>query len=206
MPSTHLQQLSQQGFGFAVFPDVRIFETPGVKSIQHLLFGDYMTPPKKTSGKGYKKWTTSLTKVHEGETWINVRSRQEEGWVRLDDIQLERTLEVNFVDIGQGDGCHLVTPTDEHFIIDAGEGDNMYRFLRWRFNLANPGGKLPKFFGMISHPDEDHWKGFEPLLSKPPANQARQITFAKLYHNGIVQRSGSKTGQIYKSGWRTIPC
>ena len=48
------QQLAAQGHGFAVFPDARIFETPGKSSIQHLLFGDFITPPKKEDGK-YKK-------------------------------------------------------------------------------------------------------------------------------------------------------
>lgn len=200
MPSNHLSQLSEQGFGFAVFPEIRIYDKPDKgKSIQHLIFGDYITPPKKPSGNGYKKWTASLTKKVGDETWINVRSRQEEGWIKLTDIQLNRTLEINFVDIGQGDGCHMVTPSDEHFIIDAGERDNMYRFLRWRFNLSKPGGKLPKFTAVISHPDEDHWKGFEWLLSKPPANQARQIKFDKLYHNGILQRTGSTIGEIVSS-------
>ena len=135
-----------------------------------------------------------------GETWINVRSRQEEGWIRLSDIRLNRTLEINFVDVGQGDGCHLVTPTDEHFIIDAGEGDNMYRFLRWRFNLKKAGAKLPKFTAIMSHPDQDHWKGFEPLLSKIPEGQARQIEFSKMYHNGILQRTGSQIGEQVKKG------
>ncbi|HMR93300.1 MAG TPA: hypothetical protein PKC69_13340 [Chitinophagaceae bacterium] len=193
-------RLSEQGFGFAVFPDVLIYDEPGGKTIQHLLFGDYITPPKKPSGNSYKKWTSQLAKTVNGKDWLQVRSRQEEGWILLNEIQTERTLEVNFVDIGQGDGCHLVTPADEHFIIDAGEGDNMYRFLRWRFNLARPGGKLPKFYAMISHPDQDHWKGFEWLLSKPPANQNRRISFSKLYHNGIVQRSGNRIGDIADAG------
>lgn len=190
-----VQQLAAKGHGFAVFPEVRIYDTPGGKSKQHLLFGDYITPPKKSDGT-YKKWTSTLLQQVGDEWWINVRSRQEEGWVKLDDIQLERVLEVNFVDIGQGDGCHLVTPDDCHFIIDAGEGDNMYRFLRWRFNLASPGKKLPKFYALVSHPDEDHWKGFEWLLSRPPAGQPRQIKFEKLYHNGILQRTGSTLGEV----------
>ena len=181
-----------------VFPSgSRIFKSPGVNSTQHLLFGDYITPPKKEDGK-YKKWTSNLLKEVEEKWWINVRSRQVEGWMNLDDIQLDRVLEVNFVDLGQGDGCHLVTPDDCHFIIDAGEGDNMYGFLRWRFNLNAPGRKLPKFFGIISHPDEDHWKGFELLLSRIPKAQKSQIKFEKIYQNGILQRTGSTIGATVK--------
>lgn len=192
-----VKQLAKQGFGFAVFPEVRIFDKPDKgKSIQHLIFGDYITPPKTQTGKAYKKWTAALTKKAGGENWIQVRSRQTEGWIKLSDIQLNRTLEINFVDIGQGDGCHLVTPDDKHYIIDAGEKDNMYRFLRWRFNLSKPGAKLPEFTAIMSHPDEDHWKGFEWLLSKPPTNQVRRIEISKIYHNGIIQRTGSRIGEI----------
>jgi hypothetical protein len=168
-PAT-ISKLSKQGFAFATFPEVRIYDNPigKNKSIQHLLFGDFVTPPKSADGKNYKKWSKSLTKKVGKDTWVQVRSRQTEGWVKLSSLQMNRTLEVNFVDIGQGDGCHLVTPDDKHYIIDAGQRDNMYRFLRWRFNLAKPGKKLPDFRAIISHPDQDHWKGFEWLLSKTP--------------------------------------
>lgn len=193
-PAT-LTKLAQQGHGFAVFPEARVFDEPGGKSVQHLIFGDYITPPKNSTGNAYLKWGSTLLKEHNNETWIQVRSRQENGWMRLADIQPDRLLEVNFVDIGQGDGCHLVTPTDEHFIIDAGEGDNMYRFLRWRFNLAKAGVQLPVFNAVISHPDEDHFKGFMPLLATPPAGQLRQIQFSKVYTNGIIQRAGSVLGE-----------
>jgi beta-lactamase superfamily II metal-dependent hydrolase len=197
-----LNELSEQGFGFAVFPEVWIYnDLTDRKTIQHLIFGDYITPPKTSSGTGYQRWSAEhVVEDSEGVSWFRVRSRQTEGWIKLDDIQLTRTLEVNFVDIGQGDGCHLVTPDDEHYIIDAGERDNMYRFLRWRFNLGKPGPELPKFTALISHPDEDHWKGFEWLLSEPPTNQQRQIKFDRLYHNGILQRSGSTIGEVVHSG------
>src|SRR5688572_27863504 len=148
-----LTQLAAQGFGFAVFPEVRIFDKPVKgKSIQHLIFGDYITPPKTDTGKGYKKWTKSLPQKVGETTWLQVRCRKEEGWIKMEEIQLNRTLEINFVDIGQGDGCHLVTPEDKHFLIDAGEKDNMYRFLRWRFNLSKAGPELPPFEAIMSHP------------------------------------------------------
>lgn len=198
MANDHLKKLAKQGFGFAVFPEVRIYKEPGKGTLQHLIFGDYITPPKSKNAKGYQEWNEQHIQEFKNQQWLLVRSRQQEGWIRLDEIQLERTLEVNFVDIGQGDGCHLVTPDDEHYIIDAGKGDNMYRFLRWRFNLSKAGPALPKFYAVISHPDEDHWKGFAWLLSKPPASQPRPLIFDTLFHNGIVQRSGSKLGKTIK--------
>ncbi len=200
-PAT-IEKLSDKGLGFAIFPEVRIYDKykGKKKSIEHLIFGDVITPPKLANGKGYRKWGVELTAIENGITWIQVRSRQVEGWIRLDEIQMNRTLEVNFVDIGQGDGCHLVTPDDEHWIIDAGQSDNMYRFLRWRFNLSKAGAALPRFTAMISHPDQDHWKGFEWLLSKPEPGQPRRIEFHTLYHNGIIQRANSNIGKTTKVG------
>ena len=42
----------------------------------------------------------------------------------------EKMLEIIFVDVGQGDGALLVTPDDKKYVIDAGVGDNMYRYLK----------------------------------------------------------------------------
>ncbi len=44
--------------------------------------------------------------------------------MKRSDLQDERLLEVNFVDIGQGDGTFIVTPDDRFMLIDAGESDN----------------------------------------------------------------------------------
>ncbi|MFT4023289.1 MAG: hypothetical protein QM664_05850, partial [Flavihumibacter sp.] len=91
MPADILSGIAAQGHGFAVFPEVRIYDKPDGKTIQHLLFGDYITPPKTPSG-GYKKWTPSLTRKSGKQTWLQVRSRQTEGWIRLEEIQRQRTL------------------------------------------------------------------------------------------------------------------
>jgi beta-lactamase superfamily II metal-dependent hydrolase len=94
-------------------------------------------------------------------------------------------LEVNFVDIGQGDGCFIVTPDDKFILIDAGQGDNMFRFLRWRFALKkNPTRKIEFDTAIMSHPDSDHYAGFEPLFD------SNQFTFNTLYHNGILEQTG----------------
>ena len=90
-----------------------------------------------------------------------------------------------FVDIGQGDGCLLVTPEDKHMVIDAGEGDNMYRYLRWRYG----GFEKPWEFesAVISHPDVDHYGGFDEVFDDP------NVSFSKVYHNGIMERKGKNS-------------
>jgi beta-lactamase superfamily II metal-dependent hydrolase len=102
-----------------------------------------------------------------------------------ENLQTERLLEVNFVDIGQGDGCFIVTPQDRFLVIDAGESDNMYRFLRWRFNLRKrPEQVIDCDAAIISHPDMDHYKGFQQLFDSP------SFRFDTVYHNGLVERVG----------------
>ncbi|MEP5616830.1 MAG: hypothetical protein ABJP76_12030, partial [Flavobacteriaceae bacterium] len=114
------------------------------------------------------------------------------GWIRIGDIQKTRVLEVNFVDIGQGDGCHMVTPDDQHYLIDAGKGDNMYRYLYWRFNLDKNDSLSMKFKAIVSHPDNDHYLGFADIFKESA------IKFDKIYHSGVVQRPVNDT-----KGWNT---
>lgn len=165
---------------FAAYPSAVVYKTPGKRltrnAVQHLLWGDWLKRLGPTQGK-----------------WVKVRARGETGWMHQDDIQEGRLLEVNFVDIGQGDGCFIVTPADKFIVIDAGEGDNMYRFLRWRF-----GGFERKFTfesAIITHPDKDHYAGFDPLFKAP------NVHFGAVLHNGIVERKAKHSlGPRTKTG------
>ena len=144
-------------------------------AINHLILGDYA----KFLGE-------------EQNEWVKVRSRNDNGWLKKNWLSNERILEVNFVDIGQGDGCHIVTPDDEVILIDAGVGtdfdgkgaDNMARFINWRYNLRNR--KSPNPFeidyAVISHPDLDHYYGFHNIFSN------EKLKIKKICHNGIVER------------------
>lgn len=156
---------------FAGYPATIVFAEPGGKKpLEQLLWGDYVGLRGPTQ-----------------DGWIRVCTRTvREGWVQESAIQKDRLLEVIFVDIGQGDGSLVVTPKDEHILIDAGAGDNFIRFLRWRY---------PKFATrrdfkavVISHPDADHYAGFRELFKEGCAN----VFVETLYHNGIVERAAAK--------------
>ncbi len=129
--------------------------------------------------------------------WAKVRCRGSTGWLPKNHFSDKRLLEINFVDIGQGDGCHIVTPDDEIMLIDAGEGDNMYRFLSWRYNLRNlkvigvdgitasdngARGPVDIEHVVITHPDQDHYYGFRNIF------EDRKMRPLKIYHNAIVER------------------
>ena len=93
-----------------------------------------------------------------------------------------------FVDIGQGDGCLMITPDDKLFVIDAGAGDNMLRFLRWRFRGF--GKRLDFEAAIISHSDLDHYGGFEGLFDEP------NLFFKNIYTNGFMERKAASDTEI----------
>jgi len=152
------------GYPFAVQFAVKgtAGSTKGKKAINQLLWGDW-------------------ARVNEIQgNWVNVRSRNRDGWLRKEQLQSTRILEVNFIDVGQGDGCHIQTAADKAIVIDAGESDNMYRFLHWRFGKFRRRFNFESFF--ITHPDKDHYHGFAPLL------EHEKVHVDTIYHNTIVEQ------------------
>ena len=98
----------------------------------------------------------------------------------------KRPLEIVFVDVGQGDGCVLISPEpdvgERILVIDAGEGDHMHEFLAGRFGSYKP--KTLFHAAVITHPDQDHYGGFGTIFD------SGKISFNHLYHSGLVERPG----------------
>lgn len=156
-------------FLFAGYPTAPLFKTKGGKAnIRELLWGDWV----------------QLTGDWEGE-WVPVSVRGTKGWMKKADLQTDRCLEIIFLDVGQGDGCLLITPDDKHVLIDAGVSDNMLRFLRWRY--AGFKKKWTFDAAIITHPDQDHYAGFQDIFEEP------NVFFRSLFHNGIVERNTDDT-------------
>lgn len=156
---------------FIGYPEATLKASADPKSatVKKVLWGDWA---KVTDENGpYKK----------------IHCRNADGWVHENDLQLNRVLEVNFIDVGQGDGCFIVTPDDKNILIDAGESDNMYRFLRWRFNLDNNDYRVPIQHLIISHSDSDHYNGFKYIINSP------RFAIQNIHHNGIVERTGTNS-------------
>ena len=156
---------------FAGYPATVVFAEPGGKrALEQLLWGDYVG-----------------VRGPEQNGWVRVCTRHvREGWVRKSEIRKDRLLEVIFVDIGQGDGCLVVTPGDKHMLIDAGQGDNFIRFLRWRYPKFAKEREFESI--VISHPDADHYAGFKELFGP----DCPKVEVGTIYHNGIVERNAEK--------------
>lgn len=122
--------------------------------------------------------------------WSEVKWGRETFAIRKRDYQEERLCEMIFLDVGQGDGCILTTPIlpsggrEKIMIIDAGVGDNMNRYLHWRFRDFKK--KFKFHAAVITHPDGDHYFGFQDIFEN------EQVSFEAVYHNGLLERTGSK--------------
>ena len=156
---------------FAAFPAIFLHDKPGGKKINQLIWGDYV----------------GITGA-ENAGWLPVRVRnQQTGWVKSGDVQDERLLEIVFVDIGQGDGALVITPEDKFIVVDAGQADNMARFLRWRFRNKEP---IEFEYGVMSHSDMDHYGGFQQLFDTP------NFKFKTVCTNGLMERAGGAKNDL----------
>ncbi|MBO6717770.1 MAG: hypothetical protein JJ913_07435 [Rhizobiaceae bacterium] len=154
---------------------------------------------KKSKAKSARvrdaRWGDYLRIEESGEDgWAQIRWGKARYFVRVEDIATARPLEVIFLDVGQGDGCIVISPEtrtdagapeaerERVLVIDAGISDNMLNFLKWRF------GKLKTAFrfhaAVVTHPDSDHYRGFQKIFSH------KKIEFDRVYHNGIMERTG----------------
>jgi beta-lactamase superfamily II metal-dependent hydrolase len=141
-------------------------------------------PPAKLTPLKELIWGDTL-EVHRRSAdgaLLLVTARKTTGWIKAAQTQPEPLLEVVFVDIGQGDGSLIVMPDGRRYVVDAGEGDNMFRFLRWRFGFER---KTVFEAALISHSDADHYGGFEDLFAEP------NLHFKTVYSNGLMERAAA---------------
>jgi len=156
---------------YALGSDNAVSPPQKMKPLKHLLWGDYMVKVGESPDKKHYR----------------VKVRGVEGWIQAVETQTNRLLEIVFVDIGQGDGALVVTPDDKKYVIDAGDGDNMFRFLRWRFGFKK---KVVLDAAIMSHSDADHYGGFEFLFDEP------NLRFATAYSNGLMERAAASDTEI----------
>lgn len=132
-----------------------------------------------------------------GENYLAVRWSPNKNpkiyFIHEDYVTEERPLEIMFLDVGQGDGAILITPEQgkegKVIVIDAGENENMHRFLKARFA---PYHSFNFEAAILTHPDMDHYLGFESIFKN------KRLGFNVIYQNGLVERPVS--GKFEKLG------
>jgi beta-lactamase superfamily II metal-dependent hydrolase len=154
---------------YAAYPSAKVYDAKG-HEVQHVLWGD---------------WVQVTGPRQQGKLPVHVRGQ--DGFMVEAELQVERLLEIVFIDVGQGDGCLIVTPDDKKLVVDAGEADNLYRFLNWRFRFL--GGVRRFDAAFITHPDMDHYRGFARLFKEPNVPGSSR------------SRMSSSSGSITTASW-----
>lgn len=97
----------------------------------------------------------------------------------------ERPLSVRFVDVGQGDGAIVETPSGRLMVIDGGGEPHMARYMRPTFR-PHP---IAIEAIVVTHGDADHFAGLTTLLADP---SSPAVTVEKFFHNGLAKRPSKK--------------
>lgn len=124
-----------------------------------------------------------------------------EGWadntpaLKLRDTGL---LKFSMVDVQQGDGMILETPSGKIVLIDGGDNKLFARHiaLRFRHRASTPQNPLEVEAIIITHGDADHFSGLIEIKRSETARglAARKRVFLhpkRIYHNGLVKGPGS---------------
>jgi len=95
------------------------------------------------------------------------------------ELSTKRSLEMYFLDVGQGDAAFVVTPNNTKILVDGGLKRQALGFLIWKYRLDQPGNTVTIDHLFLSHGDKDHVEGLIPLLDHD------SISVNNIHHNGI---------------------
>ena len=107
-------------------------------------------------------------------------------------------LKVNFVDVQQGDGCVIETPSGKVMLVDGGDNQMFARYLAARFR--NTTEEKPKKIDciVVTHGDADHFSGLTEIHKSETNPTKRKQLFIhpeRVYHNGLMKRPGTIGGK-----------
>lgn len=106
-----------------------------------------------------------------------------------------RILKIDFVDVQQGDGAVVESPTGKIVLIDGGDNQLFARYLANRFRGTTP--EHPKQIDcvLVTHGDADHFLGLIEIFKSETDEHLAHAPWKRLfihpqrvYHNGLVKR------------------
>jgi beta-lactamase superfamily II metal-dependent hydrolase len=170
-------------FKYAATNEAPIYESivasKGKKTLTKVLLGTYIT-----------------TLDTEGD-FFKVKAFGKTGFMKKSDLSDTMGLKIFYLDVGQGDGV-LIEIGKMKILIDAGPENNMYNYLtKFQYKyLLESGAKVHIDYLFVSHFDQDHFKGFTPIIND------KRFTFGKIFHAGILKFA--ETGNPYNTGLGTV--
>ncbi len=168
----------QQGYRFTNQLKTAVYSAPkgtkGRKVVARLFMGE---------------WSKKLDEECEE---LHIRFRGGNGCATKESFGEERTMELYFIDVGQGDSMLVETPDDRRILIDGGKNEAALSYLKWKYHLK----KYEKIFDavILTHGDEDHSKGLISILND------EKVLVKSIYHNGIALRKGGSLGGLSDDG------
>ena len=78
--------------------------------------------------------------------------------------KIPKSLKIYFIDVGQGDSCLMITPTNKKILIDSGGSESYDIGKNTLFPYLLDRGITKLDYILISHFDTDHCRGFEYVL------------------------------------------
>lgn len=109
-----------------------------------------------------------------------------------------RVLRVNFVDVQQGDGAVIETPSGRVVLVDGGDNQLFARYLAGRFRATTAAHPKEIDCILVTHGDADHFLGLTKIAESEtqdfsPGQQWKRLFIhpRRVYHNGLVKRPSS---------------
>ncbi len=106
--------------------------------------------------------------------------RGQKGYIKEEHLGNAPSLEIYFIDVGQGDSTFIVTPNRKKILIDGGINKRAFGFLAWKYRFDKDGPPIDIDLLVLSHADGDHIDGLVPIIQHP------RINVRKIVHNGIA--------------------
>ncbi|MBI4473201.1 MAG: competence protein [Acidobacteria bacterium] len=112
-----------------------------------------------------------------------------------------RILKIDFVDVQQGDGSVIETPQGKIITVDGGDNQLFARYLANRFRGTRDARPREIDCVLVTHGDADHFEGLTQIHESETDPRLESQKWKRLfihpqrvYHNGIVKRSSTKSG------------
>lgn len=114
------------------------------------------------------------------------------------EVDKNKVMKVDFVDVQQGDASVVETPSGKILLIDGGENQLFARYLANRFRRTTVEHPQKVAAIIVTHGDADHFKGLAEIHASESHSTSYKRLFIhpeRVFHNGLVKRPSSKEGR-----------